>query len=331
MTLDRFISTRRASWERLESLLEAAKGRPERLGSDGVRELGRLYRGAAADLALARRSFASDPVRRRLESLVGRAGLIVYEGRPERRSLAGFFATDLWRLIAERPWPLAVAAVALLFPAILAGFWASADPSAAHALIPGDFQAATDPPSDAGASAAQRTVFSVELFTHNIQVTFLAFALGITAGIGTVITVAFNGLLLGAVAGAAIEAGNGSAFFEFVIPHGPLELSCIVVCAAAGIRLGWALVEPGYRTRGQALASEGRRSVQIVLGLMPWLVLAGISEAFVRSAGLPAPLLVVTGLGLFFAFWGLVAWRGFAVGRRAGRAGPVAATPAPAT
>ncbi len=329
MTLERFISTRRGSWERLDQLLKAAKGRPERLGADGVRELGQLYRGAAADLALARRSFAADPTRRRLESLVGRASLVVYEARPERRSLPRFFATDLWRLIAERPWPLLIAALALLAPAVLAAFWAIGDPSAARALIPGDFQAAADPPSDAGASAAQRTVFSVELFTHNIQVTFLSFALGITAGIGTVAILGFNGLILGAVAGAAIEAGNGDAFFEFVIPHGPLELSCIIVCAAAGIRLGWALVEPGRLTRGQALAAEGRRSVQIVLGVMPWLVLAGISEAFVRSAGLPSPVLIGTGLGLFFAFWGLVGWRGG--GLAAAPLDALGPRPAPAT
>src|SRR4029079_16652271 len=131
-----------------------------------------------------------------------------------------------------------------------------------------------------------------------------------TAGIGTAVVLAFNGLLLGAVAGAAIEAGNGEALFEFLIPHGPLELTCIIVCAAAGIRLGWALVEPGRATRGEALKAEGRRSVQIVLGTMPWLVAAGISEAFVRSSGLPSPVLIATGLGLFAAYWGLVVVRG---------------------
>ena len=66
-----------------------------------------------------------------------------------------------------------------------------------------------------------------------------------TLGIGTAFILAFNGLILGTIAGAAIEAGNGEAFAEFVIPHGPIELSCIVVTAAAGARMGWALVEPG--------------------------------------------------------------------------------------
>lgn len=287
-----------------------ARGRPERLGAEGVRKLGTLYRGAAADLALARRRFPGDPVRHRLERLVGSAGLLVYETRSRRTSVASFFLRDYWRVVAERPVPLLAAAVLLLLPAVMAALWALEDPDAAAAFIPSQFSAATDPPSDAGTTAAQEAVFSVELFTHNIQVTLLAFAAGITLGIGTGILLVFNGLLLGTIAGAAIEAGNGAAFAEFVIPHGPIELTCIIVTAAAGMRFGWALVEPGTMTRREALAKEARRSVLIVLGTMPWLVAAGISEAFVRGQGLASGVLIAVGVGLFVAFWALVAWRG---------------------
>ncbi len=304
-----------------------AKGRPERLGAEGVRKLGTLYRGAAADLALARRRFPGDPVRDRLERLVGSAGLLVYETRSRRTSVASFFLRDYWRVVAERPVPLVAAGVLLLVPAVMAALWALDDPDAAAAFIPSQFSAATDPPSDAGTTAAQEAVFSVELFTHNIQVTLLAFAAGITLGIGTAILLVFNGLLLGTIAGAAIEAGNGAAFAEFVIPHGPIELTCIIVTAAAGMRFGWALVEPGTTTRREALAKEARRSVLIVLGTMPWLVAAGISEAFVRGQGLASGVLIAVGVGLFVTFWALVAWRG----RPAPSAVPSRTTFAPAT
>jgi len=308
--LDAFIETRRDSWAELEDSIQRANGKPERLGADGVRRMGSLYRGAAADLALARRRFPTDPVRGRLERLVGKAGLLVYEGSERRSSLVTFFTTTYWRTVAERPALLAASWVLLMGPAILAAFWAMENPDAAAAFIPGDFASATDPPSDAGTTAAQEAAFSVELFTHNIQVTFLGFALGITLGIGTAFLLAFNGLILGSVAGAAIEAGNGQAFAEFVIPHGPIELSCIVVTAAAGVRMGWALVDPGPGERKAALAAESKTAVMVVLGTMPWLVVAGISEAFVRSQGLPAPVLITVGLGTFALFWGLVAVRG---------------------
>jgi uncharacterized membrane protein SpoIIM required for sporulation len=310
LTLESFLRDREASWDELDALLGQARGRPDRLGAEATLRLGALYRGAAADLALARRRFPADPVRARLERLVGRAGLAIYRARPERETLWSFFSRSYWRAVAERPGVLALAAVLLLLPALLAALWAIDDPSAAGGLIPSEFEGATDPPTDSGASAAHRVVFSTELFTHNIQVTFLAFAAGIAAGIGTAVVLAFNGLLLGAVAGAAIEAGNGQQFFEFVIPHGPLELTCIIVTAAAGMRMGWALVDPGDTPRGRALVEGARRSVLVVLGTMPWLVAAGISEAFVRSSGLPSAILISVGLGLFGAYWGLVAFRG---------------------
>jgi uncharacterized membrane protein SpoIIM required for sporulation len=323
LTLESFLRDRGPSWDELDTLLRQARGRPERLGAEGVLRLGELYRGAAADLAMSRRRFPTDPVRERLERLVRSAALALYGNRSRRGSIAELFARDYWRAIAERPVPLAIAALCLLGPAVLAGAWAGANPDAAASFIPEAFQGATDPPSDSGADSAQRAVFSAELFTNNIQVTFVAFAAGIAAGVGTAFVLAFNGILLGAVAGAAIEAGNGASFLEFVIPHGPLELSCIVVTAAAGLRLGWSFVEPGDRSRGDALRAEGRRAIVIVLGTAPWLVAAGIVEAFVRSAGLPSALLIAVGTGLFVAFWGLI----WVLGRAAGTRTPDASEP----
>ena len=318
MTLEKFLRSRAESWSELELLLHEASGKAERLRPDRVLRLGALYRGAAADLALARRRFPADPVRARLERLVAQGAMAVYGGGTRRRSLRAFFARDYWRTIAERPAVLGLAAALLLGPAVLAGAWAAGEPSGAAAFIPGSFQGAIDPPADSGADAAQRAVFSAELFTNNIRVTFLAFALGITAGIGTALVLAYNGLLLGAVTGGAIAAGNGDAFLEFVIPHGPLELSCIVVAAAAGLRVGWSWVAPGDRPRATALAAESRRAVGIVLGTMPWLVAAGVVEAFVRSAGLPSAVLLAVGIGLFAIFWALVAIRGRADSAPAG-------------
>ena len=173
-----------------------------------------------------------------------------------------------------------------------------------------------NPPVDAGTTAAQEAAFSAFLFTHNISVTFLVFAAGLTAGIGTGLVLISNGLLLGTVAGLAIEAGNGRAFIDFIVPHGLIELSCIIVSAAAGMRMGYALIDPGNRPRLTALKEEALASVEIVLGTMPWLVVAGISEAFVRGSGLPSVALLSIGIGIFGLYRGLVAWRGWLIPRR---------------
>jgi uncharacterized membrane protein SpoIIM required for sporulation len=310
VNLERFIRERGGAWAELETLVAKARGRAERLDPEGIRRLGTLYRSTAADLALARRRFPNDPVRVRLEDLVRRAGAAVYHGRAERTSVVEFFSRTVWVRIAERPAFLLASALFLLAPALLAALWALNDPGSATSFVPSEFQGATDPPREDGTTVGQETAFTAYLFTNNIRVTIIAFALGITAGIGTAGILAFNGILLGTVAGLAIEAGNGRAFLEFIIPHGPIELSCVVVAGAAGLRLGWAIVDPGNEPRLQAIGRNGREAIEMVLGAMPWLVAAGLSEAFVRGSGWPLPLLMLVGLGLFAAFWGLVYFRG---------------------
>ena len=95
--------------------------------------------------------------------------------------------------------------------------------------------------------------------------------------------------MLGVVGGLAIGSGNGRPFFELVTAHGVLELSCIVVAGAAGLRLGWAIIDPGNRTRGEALREEARAAIEIVLGTAPWLVVAGLVEGFLTPSGTGLP------------------------------------------
>ncbi|MEA2221038.1 MAG: hypothetical protein QOJ35_3664, partial [Solirubrobacteraceae bacterium] len=131
--------------------------------------------------------------------------------------------------------------------------------------------------------------------------------------------VAYNGAILGAVAGGAIANGNGAEFAEFVTAHGVIELTCIVVAAAAGIRVGDAILSPGPRTRGRALVEEARTAIAIVAGTLPWVVLAGIIEGFVTRAGFGLVPGVVLGVGVGALYWTLVFVRGRPRPSRAGR------------
>lgn len=312
MTLDRFERERGPSWRALEEALTAARGRPERLGAAGVLELGGLYRAAAADLALARRLFPGDPLTVRLEALVVRARQVVYADVGRRRqSLAAFATRGYWRLVADRRLALAVAAALLLGGALFAFAWGWADPDAAAGLVPGAFIDGADPPrGDRGLSTAESAAFSSQLFTNNIQVTLLAFAAGLLFAVGGAFLLLYNGLILGAVLGVAAANGNLTQLLRLVTAHGVLELSCIVVSGAAGLRMGWALVSPGPLTRRAALAREARPAMAVVLGTAPFLVVAGIVEGYVSPAGWGGAGPFAFGLGLGALYWGLVAVRG---------------------
>ena len=317
MKVDAFFETRDARWQELDELVRRAHGRPQRLGPDGVRRLGALYRSASSDLALARRHFAGEPLVGRLERLVGSARPLVYAAPSRRGSVRRFFLRDYWRLVAERPAFL-LAALALTFlPATLAAGWARRNPPAAIGLVPAAFRPAVETRKPWHAMPAdEQAAFTSFIFTNNIRVAFLAFAGGMTVGLLTVFLLVYNGLILGAVGGLMTGAGNSAGFIELVTAHGVLELSCIVVAGAAGLRLAWAIVDPGRQARRQWIAREARAAVGIALGTAPWLVVAGIFEGFrAPLAALGVYAVMAIGFTLGLLYWLLV----LTVGRRAVR------------
>jgi uncharacterized membrane protein SpoIIM required for sporulation len=300
---------RQPEWSALEALLREAGAKPERLGPDKLRRMGRLYRAAAADLAFARRAFPHDPVTRRLERLVVDARQAVYSDTGARRSLRHFLTTGYWQRVRERPWALAAALLLLFGPLALAAVWAIDDPAAAIGVVPAEFQGAAEPGTRGTLNGGDQAALASQIFTNNIRVTFLAIAGGILGGLGTAAVTIFNGGFIGAIVGLTIENGSSGELLRLVLPHGVLELSCIAVAATAGLRIGWAMIEPGTLTRGESLRREARPAMELVLGTMPWLVLAGLVEGFV-SGDLGLASAIVVGGGLGAVYWGLVIARG---------------------
>ncbi|HVM02666.1 MAG TPA: stage II sporulation protein M [Acidimicrobiales bacterium] len=337
MKLDAFLRDGEPSWAELAALVGTAGGRAERLGPDGVRRLGRLYRSAAADLALARRRFPHDPVVGRLEEVVGRARHLVYAGHARRESVRSFLGRRYWERVVERPALLAVSALLLLAPIGIGAAWAGSDAAAAAGVVPEALGGAGDRDgqgADLGLTPAESTSFSTQIFLNNIRVALTAFAGGITGGVLTAAALVFNGLVIGVISGLAVAGGRSSVFVQLVAPHGVLELSCIVVAGAAGLRMGWSVVDPGRRRRAVALAAEARAGAELALGTAPWLVLAGVVEGFVTPAGIGVGPALAVGFGLAAVYWAL-AWRRGGPGRRGARRpaapvpGPVRFTPGP--
>lgn len=293
--------------------MAAAKRRPEKLGAARVLRMGELYRSAAGDLAHARRGLKGEPVVARLESLVGRARSAVYDTEARRESIASFFATGYWQRVRTSTGPLLLAAALLFGPGLLAFVWAGHDPGAALGVVPEAFRGIEDgsrTAGSAGLSSGESSAFASQVMTNNIRVTFLAFAGGLTFGVGTVATLILNGVLLGAVAGLATGAGRGEAFVTLVVAHGVLELSCIVVAGAAGLRVGRALVTPGRARRTTAVVREARNAIELVVGTAPWLVLAGLVEGFVTPGGYGLGFNAALGVLIGGLYWFLVLWRG---------------------
>jgi uncharacterized membrane protein SpoIIM required for sporulation len=120
--------------------------------------------------------------------------------------------------------------------------------------------------------------------TNNIQVTFIAFAGGITFGLFTLYVLFMNGILLGSVAGVSHLYDFSDNLWGFVAAHGVVELSVIFIAGGAGLQLGWSILRPGLLTRRAALVVAARRAVQLLFGCVPLLVLAGLIEGFVSPS-----------------------------------------------
>jgi uncharacterized membrane protein SpoIIM required for sporulation len=312
-TLDEFVNERAPVWAELEQLVDRAGNKPAKLGADGVRRLGTTYRATAADLAIARRQFPGDPLLGRLERLVNRARTAVYHSARRSGTLRDFVVRGYWRSVRERIGLVAIAAACLFGPALLGGYWAWRDPGAAGGLVPSEFQYVSEPRTrgqDWGVSVDDQAAFSSEIFTNNIRVAIVAFAGGILLGVGALYMLITNGLILGATFGIAVGVGNGPPLFQQVLAHGFLELSCIAVAGAAGLRIGWAIIDPGARPRGVALREESRAAAEMLLGTTAWLVVAGLVEGFVTPSGQALGTVLVIGVGLAVLFWGGIFWLG---------------------
>ncbi|MGH3275570.1 MAG: stage II sporulation protein M, partial [Streptosporangiaceae bacterium] len=136
-------------------------------------------------------------------------------------------------------------------------------------------------------------------------------------GLPTLFVLLNNALNLGVDGGLMIGHGKAAEFFALILPHGMLELSAVFLAAAAGLRLGWAIVDPGPRPRARALAEEGRASVTIALGMIVVLLISGVIEAFVTPSGLPTWARILIGVVAEVAFLTYV----LVLGRRAVAAG----------
>ena len=87
--------------------------------------------------------------------------------------------------------------------------------------------------------------------------------------------------------------------WSFVAPHGVLELPAIFIAGGAGLRIAQGLLFPGVLPRRDSLARAGSEAVQLLLGTIPILIIAGIIEAFVSPTGLAIPLKFSMAAALF--------------------------------
>ncbi|MBB4636263.1 stage II sporulation protein M [Longimicrobium terrae] len=291
------VRRQRAEWAEYQKTLDETR----RMGLDTLDEgrvsrFATLYRGVAADLARARTYGGSPELLYSLERMVGTGHNLFY--RPPQRTWRRFrdFAGGGFAALARRLWkPIAIASVLFYLPALLCFAAIRARPEMARELVPAEMMARAE---NAAAKEARgegyvevpqifMPVMATRLISNNVQVTFLAFAGGVLASLGSAYVLIMNGVLLGTVAAMFANVGQSLHLWTFVLPHGGIELTAICIAGGAGLWMGSGILLPGRRTRREVLVTRGREAVALIMGTAMMLVIAGMIEGFISPSDLP--------------------------------------------
>jgi uncharacterized membrane protein SpoIIM required for sporulation len=303
-----WIETRKPHWERLETLIEQCgnRGAGSMTRSD-LREFGLLYRQIAADLSIVRQDRSGAHYSQYLNRLLGRAHSIIYTGQKTSLStLFRFFAKEWPALVWHVRFYIAITIIIFAVCGFAGCLLTLRNPDfALQVLGPEMIESIGRHEMWTKSIVSVKPLASSAIMTNNLSVCFMTFALGITAGLGTLYMIAFNGLLIGVIGASCATHGMSLSLWSFVAGHGSLELPAIFFAGAAGLRLGAGLLFPGQFKRRESIRLAGAESSKLVLGTVPLLIVAGLVEGFISPLAISPMLKFGLGGALFS---GLLLW-----------------------
>ncbi|WP_276353067.1 stage II sporulation protein M [Cohnella caldifontis] len=275
-------------WSELERLLGALDKVRGPIRAEDIDRLTALYKSASAHLAAMRTQWPGDSTTTYLNHLVARAHHVLYRQNEKGASRVRQFFGVLFPSLIRRRFPFVLAAGALFLLGMIAGFAAVwADPLNMHLVLPAHIAGTIDPAAtDQPRGDLHSPLVSTEIFINNIRVAMLAFVSGVTLGFGTLYLLAYNGLLIGALAAVFMQAGKSYVFWAYILPHGVIELAAIFIAGGSGLYMGYRFFVPGAYTRKRQFLQAAKESVQLLLGTIPLLVVAGIIEGYVTPSEL---------------------------------------------
>ncbi len=315
MDVDAFVLTHRGTWDRLDQLI---KKRRSLTGAE-VDELVELYQRVSTHLSMLRSASSDSLMIGRLSSLIARARSAVTGAHAPLSSTFTRFWTVSFPVTAYRAWRwwLGTAVVFFVVVAVIA-FWVATNPEVQSAVgTPSDIDQLVNHDVSSYYSEHPAAAFALQVWVNNSWVSAQCIAFSVLLGLPIPFVLFQNAANLGLIGGLMFQAGKGDILLGLLLPHGLLELTAVFLSGAAGMRLGWSVISPGDRPRGQVLAEQGRAVVSVAVGLVGVLLVSGLIEALVTPS--PLPTFVRVGIGIIAeaAFLSYVIY----FGRRAVKAG----------
>jgi uncharacterized membrane protein SpoIIM required for sporulation len=303
MISNRWLEKRKPYWARLEDLVQRSRRGVAALSHLELQELGLLYRQTASDLAAVREDATTTQLAAYLNQLLGRGHNLIYSGQKNKVSgLVRFYGETYPRVFRETLPQTTIALLIFLVMGIATWVITVHDPGFAHRVLgPQMMETIERRHMWTDSIVAIKPVASSGIMTNNLTVAFTAFAMGITAGLGTIYMMATNGVLIGVIGAATWRAGMALQLWSFVAAHGVLELPAIFIAGGAGLEIARGMLFPGMLPRKESLARAGGRGVRLLLGTIPMLVIAGVIEGFFSPSNAPVAMKFALAAVLFAA------------------------------
>ena len=285
MTEAKFISKNEESWKALEAFnRRAVKGGIKTLNPDDVKEFARLFRLASHNLAYAKTHYPTSNVLPYLNRVVGVTHNYFYVRQSRSIKDVLKYFTNTFPSAVRETWRFwAVAAALFVFGFIFAWFYVAADLYRLNDIMPGGMGGfeVGETPEFGYRGIEDYSLFAAMITTNNIAVSFNAVAGGLLAGLGTILILIYNGLIVGGLFGFLRIAGADMVTAHGLIwPHGVVELMAIFLAGGCGLMLGKGLLLPGDYTRRQSLIMQTRAAAKLIPGIIMLLVVGGLIEGY---------------------------------------------------
>ena len=311
--MDAFSAVNSDTWSRLHHLAHQ-----RRLSGADADELLRLYQVTSAHLSLLRSTGPESGLSASLSASLAQARTRFTGARSNfMEDLAQFFVLALPAALYRIRWLTVACGAAFCLIGCAFALWIGTSPEALRAVATErEVQRYVEQDFIDYYSENPAASFAGAVWTNNAWISAQAVALGIT-GFWVPMILFANAQGVGVAAGMFAAVGKTDVFFSYILPHGLMELTAVFVACAAGLRIFWAMVSPGPRTRSRAVAAEGRSMITVALGLVLVLFVSGLVEGFVTPSTLPVWAKISIGAAVLAAYW----WYVLVCGGRAYRAG----------
>ncbi len=298
LDLARFVARERPLWEELEKLLDDMTAQRVDLSDlkTGQRALG-LFQRACSDLSRIGSANAEPELRTYLENLVARGYAEIHSAhhRSHRFHPVHWFVRVLPRTFRRHWTAFMFSALVTLIGMMVGAMLLRVSPDGRRITMAPFPHAALQTPSERVAKEEAMTdetkehlkqlqegksSFAGFLMQHNTKVAIFTMALGLTFGVGTVIMLFYNGVILGAITLDYMMDGQTVFLVGWLLPHGSFEIPAILIAGQAGFVLAGALIgwgtRDGVRTRLRTITPD---LATLIGGVALMLVWAGIVEA----------------------------------------------------